>query len=53
MSVELSDEEFDLVHAALAKATSMYGEEDIVAVLIALRKARRLMDALEEARTHD
>lgn len=53
MSVELTDEEFDLVHAALAKATTMYGEEDIVPVLRALRKARRLMDGLQESRADE
>lgn len=53
MTVELTDEEFDFVHAALVKATSMYGEEDIVPVLLALRKARRLMDALQKSRADE
>lgn len=50
MAVEIKDEDFDVIRDALRLATSNYGEDDIADVLIAERKARKIVEAYDAER---
>jgi hypothetical protein len=44
VATTLSDEDFETIKHALQRATDSYGEDEIVDVLVALRKARRIVE---------
>ena len=48
--MQISDEDFEVIRDALRLATSPYGEDEIAEVLIAERKARRVIEAYEAER---
>jgi hypothetical protein len=44
MPVEMSDEDFAVVHDALRKVNTVFSENDIVSILTAERRAWRVVD---------